>query len=104
MGINLKKAPEWDLAEAKHIVLSMLKNNPSNVYLFGSRAVGKMTPYSDIDIAILPKNKLPQGLLAEIRDVLENSEIIYKVDLVDLSETSESFTNRVLNQGIPWKD
>jgi len=104
MITNNKKAPEWDLAEARRIVTSMLKNNPASVYLFGSRAVGKMTAHSDIDVAVLPKKSLPPGLLAEIRDALENSQIIYKVDLVNLSEVSELFKNRVINEGILWND
>ena len=102
MNTSNKKTPEWDLAEAKHIVLSMLSNHPATVYLFGSRATEKMTRYSDIDIAILPEKTLPTGLLSEILEALENSQIIYKVDLVDLSEVSEMFKTRVISEGKLW--
>jgi len=102
MNETNKIAPEWDLAEAKRIVLSMLKNTPTLVYLFGSRATGNMTLHSDIDIAFLPKNTLPLSLLAEIREALENSLILYNVDLVDLSEVTESFRDRVINEGTLW--
>ncbi len=94
--------PKWDLAEAKRIVMSMLKNYPTTIYLFGSRATGNATTHSDIDIAILPENKLPLGVLSEIRDALENSNVIYNVDIVDLSEVTESFKNRVMEEGQLW--
>ena len=104
MNTNNKTMPEWDLAEAKRIVLAMLKDHPAVVYLFGSRAKGNMTKHSDIDIAILPETILPVGLLSDIREALENSQILYKVDLVDLSEVTESFKTRVLNEGKLWTD
>ena len=99
-----KKSPEWDLAETKRIVMSMLKNHPVSIYLFGSRAIGKGTKYSDIDVAILPRSHLPVGLMSDIRETIENSNILYKVDLVDLSEVSDSFKQKVLSEGKLWND
>jgi uncharacterized protein len=40
--------------------------------------------HSDIDIAILPHDQLPSGLLAELAADIEESTIPYDVDLVDL--------------------
>jgi len=104
MNTNNKTAPDWDLAEAKRIVLSMLDTYPVSVYLFGSRATGNMSQFSDIDIAVLPEKTLPTGLLSEIREALENSQILYNIDLVDLSETSEEFKTRVMNECRLWSD
>ncbi len=68
----------------------------------GSWARGTPARTSDIDVAVLPLGPLPIGLLAEIRDRLEESLVIYRVDLVDLSETSPEFRERVLQEGVAW--
>ncbi|ABA58988.1 DNA polymerase, beta-like region [Nitrosococcus oceani ATCC 19707] len=100
----LKKAPQWDIAEAQRIVREKLEAIKADIYLFGSRADGTMGRYSDIDIGIDPHEPLPTGLLAEIREALEESQIIYHVDLVDLSQVSKTFRRRVLEKGVQWKD
>lgn len=52
----------------------------------------------------MPQEELPDGLLSEIREALEESTVAYPVDLVDLSEASSSFRERVMREGIPWND
>ena len=96
-------APQWDLAEAKRIVTSMLASYSTKVYLFGSRANGTMGRYSDIDIAVLPDEQLPIGLLSSIREALEQSNILYKVELLDLSDVSSEFKSRVISEGCLWR-
>ncbi len=93
-----------DLDEVRRIVLRRLAGHPARVYLFGSFARGQASRVSDIDVAILPAEPLPIGLLAEIQEELENSESLYPVDLVDLSGAPEPFRSRVLNEGVPWTD
>ena len=97
-------APEWDLAEARRIVLSKLRGYRADVFLFGSRATGGAGRYSDIDVGILPRESLPVGLLAELREALEESRIIYDVDVVDLSEVSDAFRSRVISEGVRWNE
>lgn len=97
-------APEWDLAEARHIVLSKLRGYRADVFLFGSRAAGRAGRYSDIDVGILPREPLPVGLLAELREALEESRIIYDVDVVDLSKVSDDFRSRVISEGVRWNE
>ncbi|MGF1612474.1 MAG: nucleotidyltransferase family protein [Gammaproteobacteria bacterium] len=100
----LPSAPEWDLAEARRIVLSKLRGYRAQVFLFGSRASGGAGCYSDIDIGILPGEALPVGLLAELREALEESRIIYAVDVIDLSEVSDIFRSRVICEGVRWNE
>ena len=100
----LTSAPEWDLAEARRIVFSKLRGYRVDVFLFGSRATGGAGRYSDIDIGILPGELLPTGLLAELREALEESQIIYPVDVVDLSEVSDVFRSRVISTGVRWNE
>jgi hypothetical protein len=55
-------------------------------------------------VAILPSQPLPVGLLSEIREALEESTVIYRVEVVDLSEVSQAFQDRVLEEGVLWTD
>ncbi len=102
--IKKRNAPEWDLSETRRIVLELLAPYDVSVYLFGSRANGTMTRNSDIDVAVLSKELLPAGLLSIIREKLEDSQILYNVDLVDLSEVSQEFKDKVIREGMIWKD
>ncbi len=70
--------------------------------LFGSRAKGCAARASDVDVAVLPLQPLPGGLLSSIREALEESSVPWRVDLVDLSEVDEPFRSRVLEEGIEW--
>jgi hypothetical protein len=53
-------------------------------------------------VAVFPLAPLPDGTLSEIREALEESQIARWVDLVDLSETTAEFRERVLQEGILW--
>ena len=92
----------FDVAEVRRIVRAGLGSHPAQVYLFGSWAKGCASRTSDIDVGVLPLEPLPEGLLSEIREALEESLVIYPVDLVDLSETSPQFRERVLREGVAW--
>ena len=91
-----------DLDEARRIVFQHLAGRQARVYLFGSWARGEARRYSDIDIAILADEPLPPGLLLDLQDALETSDVLYPVDLVDLAEVPASMRERVLVEGVPW--
>jgi predicted nucleotidyltransferase len=95
-------APAWDITETRRIVTKGLRDYPVDIYLFGSRANGTAGRCSDIDVAVLSHTRLPEGLLTEIREALEESHILYRVDLVDLSQANEVLRKRVLQEGIRW--
>jgi type I restriction enzyme S subunit len=61
------------------------------VWLFGSRATGTAKPFSDIDLAILGTQPLPLATLAALVDDFSESDLPFKVDIVDWATTSESF-------------
>ena len=90
------------LAEVKRIVLGGLKGHRAKVYLFGSRATGEAWRWSDIDVAVLPLEPMPEGLLGEIREALEESHVPFFVDLVDLSHAEASLRRRVKREGVLW--
>jgi hypothetical protein len=47
---------------------------------------------------------LPAGTLTRIEESLENSLVLYPVDLVDLSSAEPALRERVERDGIPWKN
>lgn len=93
-----------DIKTVRKIVLGHLRSHAAKVYLFGSQANGEARPYSDIDVAILPLRPLPIMTLTEIREKLEESDVVRTVDIVDLSETDEGFRRRVEKEGVLWKE
>ncbi len=92
------------LAEVRRIVNEMLKEKGVSVYLFGSWARGEATHCSDIDLAIESSSPLSPGVLAHLRERLEESHVPYRVDVVDLQKADPAFRQRVLEEGISWND
>lgn len=90
------------LAEVRRIVREVLGGTEVTVYLFGSWARGEATPCSDIDLAVESRIPLPPGLLARLRERLEESHVPYRIEVVDLREADPIFRRRVLEEGIPW--
>jgi len=87
----------------ENMVKDAFKDTDVNIILFGSRARGDYTKTSDIDIGILPKGRINKKKLILLREKLENSNIPYKVDVVDLSQTSSKFREKALKEGKVWR-
>ena len=66
------------------------------VWAFGSRVGGPCKPYSDLDIAIVSAQPLPLQLLAEVAEAFSESDLPWKVDLIDWATTSDVFRQRIL--------
>ena len=62
-----------------------------DVWAFGSRAIGNAKPYSDLDLAIKGKNPLGIDLASQLAEAFAESDLPYKVDIVDWTTTSERF-------------
>ncbi len=100
MSFSRSEAP--DVEEVRRIVLGGLGTRRAKVWLFGSRSSGQARRGSDIDVAILPLEPLPAGLLAGIREDLESSRVLATVDLVNLLDADPGLRARVEREGIPW--
>ena len=61
------------------------------VWAFGSRARGTAKPYSDLDLAILGEAPLGLAVSAALADDFSESDLPWKVDVVDWATTSETF-------------
>jgi uncharacterized protein len=92
------------LQEVRRILLNRLQRYDVKIYLFGSMARGELRKASDIDVAVLPIGSLPDGVLSEIREELENSRVPYRVELIDLGKASPGFASHVQKAGILWND
>ncbi len=61
------------------------------VYAFGSRAGGRVKPWSDLDLSIEGGEPVPLAILGALADDFDESNLIWKVDLVDRASVSEAF-------------
>ena len=103
-GITTSAIATRALEDVRRIVLDVVSEKKGRVYLFGSWARGEATRLSDIDVAIDPHATLPRGMLAQLRERLEESHVPYRVDVVDLTRMSPEFRQRVLTEGGLWSD
>ncbi len=94
---------EKSLERLKSVVLDTLRGEDVMIILFGSRARGDFDRRSDIDIGIIPKEKYDQRKLILLKEKLENMNIPYKIDVVDISKVSDVFRDKVLKEGKIWK-
>ena len=98
--IKFEKLPEdilTKIAEGNKVLLD--DDNVIFAYLFGGLAEGKVTPLSDIDIAVFLKSthdvaEYKLGLFDRLSDSLGTSEI----DLVILNTAPISLTGRILQK------
>lgn len=61
------------------------------VRAFGSRVQGNAKPFSDLDLAVMGETPLDFRQLAALKDAFAESNLPFRVDVVDWASTSESF-------------
>lgn len=89
--------------EAKKLILDFMQNEDAKIYLFGSRARNTAVRSSDIDIAIKYNGASNRRKIAALRDELEESNIPYMVDIVDMNEAASDLLAEIEREGIEWK-
>lgn len=79
--------------EEWQIVQSILKQHipQRTVWAFGSRVNGHAKPYSDLDLAILGDEPLSLAEHAALTDDFSESNLPWKVDLVDWNLIGKEF-------------
>ncbi len=92
------------LAELKNLILEALKNERVKVFVFGSRARGDNYQASDVDIGYIPYDNFDTKKITFLKEKFENSNIPYKVEMVNFNEVSEDFKNEALKDIEVWKD
>ncbi|MBR1734864.1 MAG: restriction endonuclease subunit S [Alphaproteobacteria bacterium] len=88
--------------EKKHLdlVKQILKkvlgeNSDIIVFVFGSRIKGNAEKFSDLDLAIFKEGKKVPKLVAELLYEFEESDLPFKVDVIDLNDVSENFRKTI---------
>jgi type I restriction enzyme S subunit len=61
------------------------------VWAFGSRVRGEAKRYSDLDLAVISDTALPVGVRADLADDFSESDLPWRVDVVDWATTSAAF-------------
>lgn len=75
----------------------------ASIYLFGSRARGTYSQWSDIDIALDSGEKISRHRIGEALSMLEASKVPYKVQIVDCNSVSDDMRTSILNERVLWK-
>lgn len=75
------------------IVRAILRDDVGDraVWAFGSRVQGRAKRYSDLDLAIVSDIPLPIAVMTRLADDFSESDLPWRVDLVDWATTSEAF-------------
>lgn len=73
---------------------------PHKVILFGSRARSDARGTSDFDIAFLFDIGNNKEWIRFVTDVGENGPTLYRIDLVNLNEASQSLKQRIEKEGV----
>ena len=87
------------LENIRRTVMDYFSATPGRVYLFGSWARGTQRCGSDVDIAI---DGADAGKIGALRELLEESPVPYRVDVVDMRFASESLLREIRKDGIRW--
>lgn len=99
---------EIDLSDDhRRIVTDILASNlPPNTkaWVFGSRATGRATRYSDLDLAIDAGRRLTLDETATLADAFSESDLPYRVDVVDWHSIDDRFRHMIEGERIALTD
>ena len=82
-------------------ILSRFTPRPNNVWVFGSRARLTARRFSDLDLAIDAGQRLSIVELARLQSEFEDSDLPWRVDVVDLNAVGEGFRGSILAHAVP---
>ncbi|MDQ6972460.1 MAG: nucleotidyltransferase domain-containing protein [Mariprofundaceae bacterium] len=84
------KIDNRDLAIVKDLLCAHVPE--LEVWAFGSRVHGKtLKKFSDIDLAIIADAPIDDGRMCELKEAFSESDLPYRVDVVDFASASQSF-------------
>ena len=78
------------------ILQRILQGKPYKLYAFGSRVTGKHKRCSDLDLCYF--EAMPSKELMRLEEALMDSDLPYKVDLVDGASCNQAFQARIKAQ------
>ena len=87
----------WEIV--REILQRRLPNR--HVIAFGSRATWTAKDYSDLDLAIMGEQPLPLSVLAALNEEFVESDLPFRVDIVDFASVDDSFRAVIQQHGVP---
>jgi uncharacterized protein len=92
-------------AEQFHFITSVvaapLTKLGAVVWCYGSRARGQHAPFSDLDLMVEAARDL-SAEIGQIREILQNSDFPFKVDLVRLEDFPKSYRKGFEDDKVKW--
>lgn len=85
------------------LTLKIFKEVDACIFLFGSRVDGTSSTYSDYDLGFFANIDIDSKII-ELKEAFQNSNIPFKVDLVNFSHVSIEFKKIALAKVEIWKD
>lgn len=71
------------------------------VLAFGSRATWTAKEYSDLDLAVMGEEPLPLRTSSALAEALGDSDLPFKVDVVDWARIDDTFRRIIRRHGVP---
>ena len=71
-----------------------------SVLAFGSRATWTAKKYSDLDLVLLGSEPLPQEVLAALSEDLGDSDLPFKVDLIEWRHIDKNLRTSIRRKGV----
>lgn len=92
------------MQQLKELILSHFDQDEVTIVLFGSRARKEHKKYSDVDIGLIPARGIDEKVITLLKEKIENSNIPYKVDIININEVTEDFRKQILKDAVTWSD
>lgn len=78
--------------DLQQVLRILAENVPDRkVWAFGSRVGGTAKNFSDLDLTILGDEPVPADVLADLQAAFRESDLPFKVDVIDWATTQEHF-------------
>jgi len=97
---SLSPIYQKSIQDLKSLLFETFKDENVTVILFGSKARGNFIQVSDIDVGIFPVKNFDRKKLVFLKERIEDLNILYTVDIVDLSRVSKVFKEKALREGV----
>ena len=88
-----------ELATVSHILHQHVPER--EVRVFGSRARGAAKPYSDLDLVLMGATPLPLTTLGLLNEAFAESDLPWRVDVVDWASTAPEFQRHIADHSVP---
>ncbi|NVK36714.1 MAG: nucleotidyltransferase domain-containing protein [Gammaproteobacteria bacterium] len=102
MNKKQSELPNFPLPDRTVVLTAINKSIPNNnfeLFVFGSRSlIQTCKDYSDLDLVIRCDKPIPRQILFQIEEDLENSQLNYRVDLLDWHRISDEFKNEITSK------